>query len=387
MLAALSASSLGCRPKTNTYAPPPPPEVTVAHLVRRPVTRYLESTGTTEAYEAVELRARVSGFLTQVNFKPGAAVKKDDLLFVIDPREYVAQAKQAEAELANRIAVLRLAELTYQRYVQATRSSASNQQELDRAEAERDEARAQVELAEAALAKVRLNVEFTEVRAPIGGRITKNFVDVGNLVGAAQPTMLATLVNTTPLYVTVDTNEMDLLTVRRARMAQQPEAEPGQITPGEWRPADLATADTDQFTVHGRIDYVDPVLNAQTGTIRVRCRFENQDGVLLPGLFVRVRVLLDSGDAMLAPDIALLSDQSGRYALVVDDADTVQLRRVKIGTLDGTMRVVLQGLSSSDRIVVNGVQRARPGMVVKPTLKEIESAGGPGPEDGGGPRV
>jgi RND family efflux transporter MFP subunit len=135
---------------------------------------------------------------------------------------------------------------------------------------------------------------------------------------------------------------------------------------------DIATAESEEFNVHGRIDYVDPALNPQTGTIRVRARFENETDVLLPGIFVRLRIFLDTTDAMVAPDIALLSDQSGRYALVVNDKDTVEIRRVKIGALDGSLRVVLDGLSTSDRIIVNGLQRARPGVVVKPTLQEIE---------------
>jgi RND family efflux transporter MFP subunit len=360
------------------YAPPDPPEVTVAHPIRKPVTRYLEYTGTTEAHEVVELRARVAGFLDEVKFKPGAAVKKGDLLFVIDPRIYEAQVRQAEADLAARNATLRLAELTFERFTQAARAIASTQQELDRALADRDQAKAQVDLAEAALATARLNVEFTQVRSPIDGRITKNLVDVGNLVGAAgQATVLATIVNSQPLYVSIDANESDLLSVRRARMARQPGAEPGQIAPGEWRPADLATADSDQFGVHGHIDYVDPALNPQTGSIRVRCRFENEDGLLLPGLFVRVRVLLETAEETVAPDIALLSDQSGRYALVVNDKDIVEVRRVRIGALDGGMRVVAGGLSVTDRIVVNGLQRARPGIPVKPTPQEPGGAGTP----------
>src|SRR5262249_16849298 len=202
-----------------------------------------------------------------------------------------------------------------------------------------------------------------------------NLIDIGNYVGAVgQPTVLATVVSSRPLYLSVDCNESDLLMVRRARIAQAPGAEPGQFAPGEWRPVDLATADSDQFTVHGRIDYVDPALNPQTGTIRVRCRFENEDDVLIPGLFARIRILLDSVDSTLPPDIALLSAQIGRYALVVNDKDAVEIRRVKIGVLDGTMRVVLEGLSESDRIVVNGLQRARPGAQVKPTLTELSPA-------------
>jgi membrane fusion protein, multidrug efflux system len=365
----------GCKPKMNAYAPPPAPEVTVAHAINRPVTRYLEYTGTTEAYEAVELRARVAGFLDQVNFKPGAAVKKGDLLFVIDPRVYDAQAHQAEADHATHEAALRLAEITLQRTTTAAKATAVSQLEIDKAVADRDEAKAQLELSEAALATAKMNVEFTQVRAPIDGRIGKNLVDVGNLVGAvAQPTVLATLVSTKPLYVSIDAGENDLLMVRKARLAKSPGAEPGQIAPGEWRPADIATADSNEFNVHGHIDYVDPALNPQTGTIRVRCRFENEDEVLIPGLFVRLRLLLDTTDAILAPDIALLSDQNGRYALVVNDKDTVEIRRVKTGALDGALRVVIEGLSATDRVIVNGLQRARPGVVVKPTLKEIEPA-------------
>jgi multidrug efflux system membrane fusion protein len=375
LIGALLVGAIGCKPKTNAFAPPPPPEVTVAHPIRKPVTRYLEYTGTTEAFLAVDLRARVTGFLDRVEFKPGAKVKKDDLLFVIDPRVYEAQARQAEADVQSRTAALHLAELTLQHVVEASKSGAVSQQEMDKAVAERDQAKAQVELAQATLVSAKLNVEFTQVRAPTDGRITKNLVDVGNLVGAAgQSTVLATLVSAKPLYVSVDVSESDLLMVRRARLAKAPGSEPGQIAPGEWRPVDLATADTDDFAVHGRIDYVDPALNPQSGTIRVRCRFENDDEVLLPGLFVRIRILLDTEDATLIPDIALLSDQSGRYALVVGDKDVVEARHVSIGVLDRAMRVVADGLSPSDRVVVNGLQRARPGAQVKATLKELAPA-------------
>jgi RND family efflux transporter MFP subunit len=165
-----------------------------------------------------------------------------------------------------------------------------------------------------------------------------------------------------------------LLAVRRSRIARDPSLEPGQIAPGEWRPVDLSLADQTEFNVHGHIDYVDPALNPQTGTIRVRARFENEDEFLIPGLFVRVRILLGTQEALMAPDIALLADQGGRYALIVNDKNVVEIRRVKVGALDGPFRVVTEGLSPSDRIVVNGLQRARPGVTVKPTVQEIKSA-------------
>ncbi|MBX3359273.1 MAG: efflux RND transporter periplasmic adaptor subunit [Phycisphaeraceae bacterium] len=372
VLIALSGVT-GCKPRMNEYKPPPPPEVTVAHPVRKTVTRYLDYTGTTEAYEVVELRARVPGFLEKVSFKPGAEVKKGDLLFVIDPREYEAEARKAEADVADREAALRLAEVTLHRVNVVDKAAAGTPQETDQAVADRDKAKAQLELARAALAKAHLNVEFTQVRAPIDGRITKNLVDVGNLVGAGgQPTALAVIESNRPLYVSVDVGESDVLLIRRARMAQQPDAEPGQVTPGEWRRVELATADSTEYNVHGRIDYVDPALNAQSGTLRVRCRFENEDGVLLPGLFVRMRLLLDEAEQTVVPDIALLTDQSGRFAFVVNDQGVVEVRRVKIGSLDGALRVVTEGLSPTDRVIVNGLQRARPGITV--TAKEQDAA-------------
>jgi len=366
--------------------PPPPPEVTVAHPIRRPVTRYLEYTGTTEPFESVDLRARVPGFLEQVQFKPGGAVKKGDLLFVIDKRTYQAAVDRAQAQVLADEAAFKAAESDAKIAEELAAQRAGSEIDRITKAGRRDAARAAVEAAKAALESTNLELEFCEVRAPIDGRITKNLVDVGNLVGAAgSPTVLATIVSDKPLFVSVDASESDLLMVRRARLARSPESEPGQIAPGEWRPVDLATADTDEYTVHGRIDYVDPALNAQTGTIRVRTRFENQDNVLIPGLFVRIRILMDAADAMLAPDTALLSDQSGRYALVLDEKDAVQVRHVKLGVLDRTLRVVLDGLAPSDRIVVNGLQRARPGSTVKPTLKEIELAPSPPGTGAAGP--
>ncbi|MBC7772055.1 MAG: efflux RND transporter periplasmic adaptor subunit [Pyrinomonadaceae bacterium] len=374
LLAAVVVCALtGCKPKTNAFVAPPPPGVTVTHPIRKPVTRFLEYTGTMESYQVVELRARVTGFLDQVNFKPGAAVKKGDLLFVIDPRVYEAQVQQAEADFAARNAALHLTELTFKRTEDAAKSAATSPLELDKARADRDQAKAEAALAEAALVTARLNVEFTQVRAPIDGRITKNLVDVGNLVGASgESTVLATVVSTHPLYVSVDASESDVMMVRRERLAVSPNSEPGQTAPGQWRRVDIATADSNGFNVHGHIDYVDPALNPQSGTIRVRARFENENDVLLAGTFVRLRILLDTADSILAPDIALLSDQNGRYALVINDKDAVEVRRIKIGALDGTMRVVVEGLAVTDRVVINGLHLARPGITVKPTLKEIE---------------
>lgn len=381
LLAAVLAFAIGgCKgKKANTFAPPPPPEVTVAHPVHRAVTRYMESTGTTEAYQTVELRARVAGFLEQVLFKPGAAVKKGELLFVIDKRTYQAAVDRAQAQVMADEAAFTAAESEARIAEELASQRAGSEIDKITKIGRRDAARAAVEASKAALESAKLDLQFCDVSAPIDGRITKNLVDVGNLVGAGgSATVLATVVSSRPIYVTFDASESDLLMVRRARMAASPGAEPGEIAPGEWRPVDVATGDSDEFSIHGHIDYVDPALDPQSGTIRVRCRFENENDVLLPGLFVRIRVFLGTADAMLAPDIALLSDQSGRYALVVNDQDVVEVRRVTTGALDGAMRVVVSGLSATDRVVVNGLQRARPGATVKPTLKELDAQPGAG---------
>jgi len=209
------------------------------------------------------------------------------------------------------------------------------------------------------------------VRAPFEGRITRNVIDVGNYVGAGQATVLARIVSVRPIYVTIDASEADYTAGRNDRLARSPDAKPGEVAPGEWRPVELATAQNENFRIKGHIDYVAPEINPQTGTARVRSRFENEDDQLLPGMFVRMRVWLQTAPSIVVPDIALLSDQTGRYALVVNDQNIVELRRVKIGSLDGAMRAVSEGLAESDRVIVNGLQRARPGATVKPVVEEI----------------
>jgi RND family efflux transporter MFP subunit len=367
----------GCAPPANTYAPPAAPEVTVSHPIRRQVTDYLEYTGTTEAYETVDLRARVTGFLEQVLFKPGARVKRGDLLFVIDRRPFQATVSRLKAQILADEAVWKAAvwEAKTAEDLAGTRAGS----EIDKIQkiGKRDSSAAAVEAAKAALESAMLDLEFCEVRAPIDGRITKNNVDVGNYVGApGQLTTLATIVNSRPIYVSLDVSESDVLSVRRQRMSKDLRLEPGQITGGEWRPADLAIGASKLFDVHGHVDYVDPALNPQSATIHVRFRFENEDDFLLPGLFARVRVPLETIDTVVAPDIALLSDQGGRFAFVVNEKDVVEIRRVKIGQLDGAMRVVLDGLTLADRIVTNGLQRVRPGLTVKAVLREIASEAG-----------
>jgi RND family efflux transporter MFP subunit len=368
----------GCKEddKSNVYAPPPPPEVIVAKPVERDVVKYLTYTGTIEASETVEIRARVQGFLETVDFKAGQKVKKGDLLFTIDPRQYQASVDQAKAALEASEAAF----LGTQNDAKLARELADQRAgpEIDAVikAARRDVAKAEIARAKADLAQAQLNLDYCTIRAPIDGRITTNYVDVGNLVGRSEPTLLATIVATAPAYVSIDANEADVLEVKRdsERSGAGSKEEPGQLTAGNWRPSELALADESEFKVKGRVDYVDPQLNSQTGTLRVRTLYDNANESLVPGLFARVRFPMSTRKSLLVPEAALLSDQQGRYAMVVNEKDEVEPRRVQIGTLDGSMRVVEEGLKPEDRVIVLGVLKARPGAKVTPKMQEPAAA-------------
>lgn len=375
---ALSGASGGCGEGDgrNIYAPPPPPEVIVAHPVKRDVTRYLTYTGVVEASERVEVRARVKGFLESMHFHPGQRVKVGDLLFVIDKREYEAALAQRKAAVASARATLELARTTLERAEQAFALGGASDLEVREKRAARDEAKAALDLSLAGEERAALDLEYCDVRSPIEGRITRNYVDVGNLVGQSESTLLAEIVRATPAYVSVDVSESDVLAVRRERESagNQAEREPGQVAPGVWMPAELSLADEAGFSVNGRVDYVDPALNVETGTLRVRSRYDNEDEALIPGYFARVRFPMSSREALQVPEAALLTDQQGRYAMVVNEKDEVEVRRVRIGALDGMMRVVEEGLEPTDRVIVLGVLKARPGSKVNPKA-EAEAAG------------
>jgi RND family efflux transporter MFP subunit len=369
-LAAVAALAVACGSRHNTFAPPPPPQVTVAHPVQQDVVRYLQYSTTLEAEEEVEIRARVAGFLDRVAFQPGGRVGKSDLLFVIDQRNYAAAVGRAEARLASAKAAARAADSDAKIAEDLARQRAGS--EIDRIVkvAEAESAHAAIAVAEAELTTARLDLEFCEIRSPIAGRITKTYVDAGNLVGQGAPTALARVVTTKPVRAVLQIGEADLLELRRARIARNEGTEPGQRAPGEWWPLEATLSDREEWSIKGHVSSVDPLLDRTTGTLKVHCSFPNDDELMLPGLFVRVRFPLATNAAVVVPDIALLTDQGGRFALVVDANDEVAVRRVEIGDLDGTLRVVRAGLSTADRIVVNGLQRARPGAKVQPVMQE-----------------
>jgi len=357
----------------NRYAPPPPPEVTVTRPVEQEITIYNEFTGHTVAIEAVDIRARVAGYLESMHFKPGANVKKGDLLFVIEPTLYQARVDQAQADLDGKDAQYRAAEAQLEITQAIFQRSAGSRTDLVQKTQARDLAKAQLAMARANLEAAKLDLSYTQIYAPIDGRIDRNFVDVGNLVGSGQATLLASIVRDDPIYVYFTVSERELLQYREQRRQNRAAAETAPhdaaflALPTEQNLALLGLATEAGYPHSGRIDYAANRVDPDTGTIEARAVFANPDHVIVAGLFARVRVPFTRERATLVPDIAAQADQGGSYLLVVDDHDTVQYRRVELGPLiEGDLRVVRSGLSGGEWIVVNGLQRARPGSMVKP---------------------
>ncbi len=347
----------GCKPSSDDYVAPPPPTVTVSQPVQRNVMEYIEFTGTTEAVQIVEIRARVKGFLQSSHFKAGTDVKKGNLLYVIDPKPFQAQVNKAQADLSRRIAELELAQANYRRYETLYRKRTVSEVKFAEAKAARDTAKADIEAARAVLEEARLDLGYTRVRAPISGRVGRNLVSVGNLVGSGESTHLTTIVQYNPVWAYFSVNERDLL---RLRQRDQKKYRRSVIH--------LGLANETGYPHKGRLDFADLGVDPGTGTFLLRGRFANPaPHVILPGMFVRLRGLLGKRDAaLLVTERALGADQGGRYVLVVNEKNVVEYRPVKVGALHDRMRVIEEGLRPSDWVVVNGVLRARPGATVNP---------------------
>lgn len=346
-----------------------PPEVTVATPIVRQVTDWDEYTGRLAAPETVELRARVSGYLSSTPFDDGALVKEGQLLFVIDPRPYRAALDEARAALIGARARLDLAERSLQRARQLVESHTISEQDLDQRVEERKAAAAVIEVAQARVRAAELDLGFCEVRAPITGRVGRKLVTIGNLVsgGTEDATLLSTIVSTDPIHVYVNADERAFL--RYQRLAQAGERPSSRDKPN---PVRLQLADERGFPHEGHMDFVDNRLDPETGTIQGRAVFPNPDGVLTPGLFARVQLLGEGPyDALLVPDQAVGTDQAQRVVFVVGADDVVTAKPVVLGRLEGSLRVIRSGLQPDDRVVINGLQRARSGMKVKPVAGSI----------------
>jgi len=360
----------GCKSE-NKFVAPPPPEVSVAKPLQQNVRPSIELTGNTQAFNTVDLVARVEGFLQRIDYKDGAFVKKGDLLFQIEPTTYEAKVKQAEAELASSKAQLLQAEAEFTRQETLLRQNVTAQNTYDQAKAKRDSAAANVQNNDANLTIARTNLDYTKVQAPVDGIVTNHLVSVGELVGSGTSTKLASILQLDPVYVTVNISEQQVLDIRSK--FKRDDDNP------EWLkkiPIELGLMTEDGFPHKGNLDYASPQVDASTGTIMVRSLLPNPDRALLPGFFARVRLPIDRSDkpALLVPERVLAEDQAGKYVLVVNKDDVVEQRRVKIGVLlTGALRVIDSGLQPEDRVVVSTNGRAIPGRKVTPKYTVVQA--------------
>jgi len=372
-LAALFVSACARNEAAPPHAAAPLPQVTVAAAISRKVTEFDEFTGRFEAVERVEVRPRVSGYIASVNFAEGSEVHKGDVLFVIDPRPYVAERDKARAGLAQARSQLELATSERNRANTLLAEHAISQEEFDIRTSGREQAEANVAAAQAALDSAALNLEFTRVTAPISGRISRALVTSGNFVSNGQ-TLLTTLVSLDPIYVSFDGDEQEYL--KYIKVAREAAANPH----GARNPVQVALANESGFPHQGVMVFVDNALDPTTGTIRSRALLDNHDRQFTPGLFARIKLLGSSQhDAVLVNDSAIGTDQTVRYVLVLGKDNKVEYRPVQLGPVVDGLRVVQAGLGAGETIVVNGLQRVRPGAQVAPQLVAMGERG-PGGE-------
>jgi RND family efflux transporter MFP subunit len=358
----------GCK-KSNQYAPPPPPKVSVAKPVARKITRYLEATGNTAAVASVDLVARVQGFLQGISYTDGAAVKTGDILFTIEPLPFQAKLNQAQAAEASAQATLVDAQANFARNESLQRNSVASVQSLDDSRAQRDTAQANVAQAQANTQLAAINYSYTRVLAPFDGRVSAHLVSIGDLVGT-QPTKLATIVQMKPMYVTFNVSEQVVIRIRGEALRAGRRIDSIQTIPVE-----IGLQGETGYPHRGHMDYVAPTVDPSTGTLIARGVLENDDYALLPGYFARVRVPLETGvNALLVPDAALGADQGGNYLLLMGSDHTVVEKHVTTGPMEGTLRVIETGLAPDDLVVVDGLQRAVPGQIVEPATVNLTDA-------------
>lgn len=378
---AVSAAALfatGCADKSQASAQqaPPPPSVTVAPVEEREVLEHEEVVGRTEAVEMVEIRPRVSGYIQEVRFKSGQLVKKGDVLFVIDPRTRQALFDKAEADVRRAKSSLENAEAEAARAGKLLETKAISKEEADTRIWKLTDAKAALLAAEAARESAKLELEFCEVKSPIDGRVSRALVTQGNNVSGVDSatTLLTTVLSIDPVYVMTDVDEATVLRFKRLALENKlARNEQGQVA------VEMSLSDEKDFPRKGFIESVDNQLNANTGSILVRSAFPNTDGLLIPGLFVRVRIPVGQPKkTLLISDRAILTDQSQKYVWSITSSNTVAYRAVKLGPVVDGKRVIREGLESGERVVVNGLQRIQaPGSLVTPEPEKKLQAANP----------
>src|SRR5579863_7775199 len=375
LLAVLAALLSGCEEKQAPQAAAPPaPPVTVAQPVKRTVTDWDEFTGRFDAIEQVQVRARVGGFITAVEFRDGTFVKAGDLLYLIDARPFEAVATQADGQLSDARAKVELARRELERALtlQQTQNVADNI--VDQRRQALQGARAAETQAEGVLKAAQLNVEFTHVTAPISGRASRNQVDVGNLVQGSEgnSTILTSIVTLDPIYISFDIDEATYLKYNKLWFeGKRPSSRDNP------NPVEVALTGETKPSHNGTVNFLDNQLDVSTGTLRGRAVIPNKDLSILPGQFGRVRLIASAPyEALLIPDGAVATDQARKIVFVVKDDNTIEAKPVILGPLDEGLRVIREGLKPEDRVVVDGLQRARVGAKVTPHEAKPATAGG-----------
>jgi RND family efflux transporter MFP subunit len=366
----------GCGEKPKQQ-PPPPPKVTVAQPVQRVVTDDLELTGNTQAIYTVQLVARVAGYLEKVLFQDGQIVKRGQPLFLIQQNTYQDNLQQAEAAVLQYRAQLAYAKAQFTRYSNLVQEKAGSQSDVDNWHYQRDNAQANLRSAEAQRALAKLNLSYTDVRAPFDGRMDRRLKDPGNLVGSGENTVLAQINQIDPMYVYFNISDVDL-----ARLLKGRHGIPGPTDTQKW-PVFLGLPSEEGYPHRGYLDFAAISLTTTTGTLLMRGIFSNPDGQILSGLYARVRVPVEQRAAFLVPEVAIGHDQQGSYLFVVNEKNVVERRTVKTGPAVDSLRAIDEGLKGTERVIVNGLLRAAPGRHVTP-----EPEGGPRlPEQGASPSL
>lgn len=360
----LPLALIACQSEKKAAAPSgPAPAVIVAPVTSKPVASSIGFVGQSEAFQKVELRARVTGFLNKQDFKEGSDLKKEALLFEIDPSEYIANRDAANAKVVRAEAALLQAEQSLVRYKKLVDKGTASVAKYDEAVAQEGQTKADVAAAKADLVRAELDLGYTKIISPISGRIGRSSVDVGNLIGPDSG-VLATVVTLDPIHITFSISEREFLDYKKEVKEGRAEKLKPQI--------ELANGET--YPHDGTFDFLDNQVDADTGTIKARVSFPNPDSLILPGQFVTVSLVSsDPKKALVVPQAAVQQNQAGSFVLVVNKDSKVELRPIKTGQRTGTELVVSDGLTEGETIIVEGIQKVRPGAKVQPTQKSVKA--------------
>jgi multidrug efflux system membrane fusion protein len=360
-------ASAACTGSKNAYVPPPPPKVTVAQPVQKPVTSYVDLTGNTAPFNQVTLVARVQGYLESIDYKDGAYVTKGTQLFGIERDVYQAQLDEQQATLASNKATETYDRWQYDQQATLFKQDSTARATLEQWKSSADQATAAILNTKAAIDLANINLAYTRVLAPFDGVVTNHQADLGALVGVSSPTTLATIIQTDPLYVYFTVSEPQVLAIRKSTAQAGRPISSTDLSRLASVPVEIGLQDEEGYPHEGHLDYVSPEVDTATGTLTLRALFDNKDHALLPGLFVRVRVPVGHRDkALLTLNDAIGTSQEGSYLLVVGTDNVVRRKIVKIGDREGELRIIESGLDPTDWVVTEGIQRAFPGAKVDP---------------------